>query len=121
MGKFGVRPEKEEKLYQRMKDLGISEEDFKEIFIRSGGAGGQAVNKTATCVQIKHLPTGIVVKSQGGRSQGLNRFLARRLLLMKIEDKLLGNESPEQTSIAKIRKQKQRRKRRVKKKLKRVS
>jgi protein subunit release factor B len=118
MAKFGVRREKEGRLYQRMKELGIREEDIVETFIRSGGPGGQSVNKTATCVRIKHIPTGIVVKAQEARSQGLNRFLARRLLLMKIEEKLLGKESSEQTRIDKIRKQKQRRKRRTQKKLK---
>lgn len=117
MAKFGVRPEKEDRLYERMRELGISEEDIKETFIRSGGPGGQSVNKTATCVQIKHTPTGIVVKSQKGRSQGLNRFLARRLLVSRIEKSLLGRESIEQKRIERIRKQKQRRKRRTKTKL----
>jgi protein subunit release factor B len=117
MAKFGVRPEKEDRLHERMKELGIIEEDIKETFIRSGGPGGQSVNKTATCVQIKHIPTGIVVKSQEGRSQGLNRFLARRLLVSRIEKSLLGKESPEQKRIERIRKQKQRRKRRTKKRL----
>lgn len=117
MAKFGVRPEKEEKLYERMKELGISEEDIKETFIRSGGPGGQSVNKTATCVQIKHIPTGIIIKSQEGRSQGLNRFLARRMLVSRIEQTLLGNESLEQERIGRIRKQKERRKRRTRHRL----
>jgi protein subunit release factor B len=117
MAKFGVRPEKEDRLHERMKELGIIEEDIKETFIRSGGPGGQSVNKTATCVQIKHIPTGIVVKSQEGRSQGLNRFLARRLLVSRIEKSLLGQESPEEEKRKKIRKQKQRSRRRTKKKL----
>ena len=120
MAKFGVRREKEDRLYERMKELGIREEDIIETFIRSGGPGGQSVNKTATCVRIKHIPTGIVVKSQEARSQGLNRFLARRLLLIKIEEKLPGKESSEQTRIDRIRKQKQRRKRRTRKKLKKT-
>jgi protein subunit release factor B len=117
MAKFGVRPEKEDRLHERMKELGIIEEDIKETFIRSGGPGGQSVNKTATCVQIKHIPTGIVVKSQEGRSQGLNRFLARRLLVSRIEKSLLGKESPEEEKRKKIRKQKQRSRRRTKKKI----
>jgi protein subunit release factor B len=117
MSKFRVRPDKEERLYERMKEFGISEEDIKETFIRSGGPGGQSVNKTATCVQIKHIPTGIVVKSRQGRSQALNRFLARRLLVSRIEKTLLGNESPEEEIRKKIRKQKNRSKRRTMKKL----
>jgi len=117
MAKFGVRPEKEEKLYERMRELGISEEDLKETFIRSGGSGGQNVNKTSTSVQIKHIPTGIVVKSQKGRTQGLNRFFARRVLLSRIEESLLGNKSSKVQKMEKIRKQKKRRKRRTNKKL----
>jgi len=117
MTKFVVRPEKEEKLYERMRELGISEEDLKETFVRSGGSGGQNVNKTSTSVQIKHIPTGIVVKSQKGRTQGLNRFLARRLLLKRVEEEMLGGDSPQQQKNNKIRKQKLRRKRRTKKKL----
>jgi len=117
MAKFGVRPEKEDRLYERMRELGISEEDIKETFIRSGGPGGQSVNKTATCVQIKHIPTGIVVKSQKGRSQGLNRFLARRLLVSRVEKHLLGKESPDEEIRRKVRKRNLRSKRRAKKKL----
>ena len=117
MTKFGVRREKEEGLYERMKELGIREEDILETFIRSGGPGGQNVNKTASCVRIKHTPTGIVVKSQVGRSQGLNRFLARRLLVSRIEKTLLGKESPDEKIRKKIRKRKLRSKRRTKKKL----
>jgi len=117
MAKFGVRPEKEEKLYERMRELGISEEDLKETFVRSGGSGGQNVNKTSTSVQIKHIPTGIVIKSQKGRTQGLNRFLARRILVSRIEESLLGKKSSKAQKIVKTRKQKDRRKRRARKRI----
>lgn len=83
VNKFGVRIEKEEKLSKRMGELGIREDDSEETFIHSSGPGGQSVNKASTCVQIKHIPTGIVVRSQREHSQGLNRFLARRLLASK--------------------------------------
>jgi peptide chain release factor len=121
MNKFGVRPEKEELLLKRMRELGIREEDIEETFIHSRGSGGQNVNKTSTCVQIRHIPTGIVVKEQRERSQGLNRFLARRSLVSKIEEKVLGKESPEHLKREKNRKQKKRRYRRAKKKLTSIS
>jgi protein subunit release factor B len=117
MSKFGVRPEKEEKLFKRMHELGIREEDIEETFIRSRGPGGQNVNKTSTSVQVKHIPTGIVVRAQRERSQGLNRFLARRLLISKIEEKVLGTKSSEQLRRESKRKQRKRRIRRTKKKL----
>lgn len=116
-----MRPEKEEGLLKRMRELGIHEEDIEESFIHSRGSGGQNVNKTSTCVQIKHIPTGIVVKEQRERSQGVNRFLARRSLVSKIEGKILGKDSPEQIKRENNRKQKKRRYRRAKKKLASIS
>ena len=117
MGKFGVSPEKEQALLIRMKELGVAESDIDEKFLRSGGPGGQNVNKVATCVQLKHIPTGIVVKIQDDRSQGVNRFLARRSLVSKLEERLSDKPTKEQLKIAKIQKQKKRRKRRTKSKL----
>lgn len=117
MSKFGVSVEKEEALLQKMNELGVLEADIDEKFIRSGGPGGQNVNKVSTCVQLKHLPTGIIVKIQKDRSQGVNRFLARRSLVSKIEEGLLGKSSAEKLKIEKIQKQKKRRKRRTKLKL----
>lgn len=119
MRKFGVRPEKEQQLTRRMHELNIREKDLEENFVHSGGSGGQNVNKTSTSVQLIHRPTGIVVKSQQERSQALNRFFARRLLIERIEKKLLGKTSPKELKIEKLRKQKLRRKRKTKKKLER--
>jgi len=82
---YVVRKEKIEALEQKLRELGIKKSDIEEKFVRSGGHGGQNVNKTATCVQLKHLPTQILVKCQKSRSQPLNRFLALRLLTEKIE------------------------------------
>jgi protein subunit release factor B len=112
-----VNLEKEKSLQELMARLGVREEDIEEKFIRSQGPGGQNVNKVSTCVYLRHLPTGIEVKCQQERSQALNRFLARRLLLKKIETKVLGNLSEERKRIEKIRRQKRRRSRRAKLKI----
>ena len=80
-----VSAEKENAIAARMMELGVAENDFEESFVRSSGPGGQKVNKTSSCVFLVHLPTGLSVKCQQERSQTLNRFLARRLLLDRIE------------------------------------
>ena len=97
-----------------MAALGVREADLEETFVRSGGHGGQNVNKTSTCVMLLHRPTGLQVKCQATRQQGLNRFIARRLLLDKIEARQKGYVDTERARIEKIRRQKRRRSRRAK-------
>jgi len=109
--------EKEEALKKKMDSLGIKENDIEEKFILSGGKGGQHVNKTSSCVYLKHGPTGIEVKCQKDRSQSLNRFLARRMLAEKIESMVLGRASEERRAIEKIRRQKRKRSKRAKEKM----
>lgn len=100
-----------------MARFGIRESDLEEKFVRSSGAGGQNVNKVATCVWLKHGPTGIEVKCMRERSQAINRYLARRLLCEKVERQILGKRSEEQQRREKIRRQKRRRSRRAKEKM----
>jgi len=109
---FGVTRKKQEELETRMAALGLREEDLQEKYIRSSGPGGQNVNKTASCVYLKHARSGLEVKMQRERSQGLNRYYARKRLCELVEQDKMGTKSPAALKADKIRKQKQRRKRR---------
>jgi protein subunit release factor B len=112
---FPLSEEKNRWLRERMETLGVYEKDIEEKFIRSSGSGGQKVNKTSACVYLKHIPTGIEVKWMEERSQSLNRFLARRELVRRIE-KLSGQMSPGEIKIKKVKRQKLKRKRRSREK-----
>lgn len=114
---FAVSESKEKALREDMKNLGIREEDIEESFVRSGGKGGQNVNKVSTCVYLKHIPTGVEVKCQEERSQALNRYRARVLLVKKIDQMIKGRESEERKRIEKIRRQKRKRSKRAKEKM----
>jgi protein subunit release factor B len=112
---FAVSPEKNAELRRRMEALDVHEEDLEEHFVRSSGKGGQHVNKSSTCVQLLHRPTGIEVKCMEGRSQSLNRFFARRLLLERIAE-AQGLKTAKTEALERIRRQKARRGRKAAKK-----
>jgi len=134
---FSVSPSKQKELEERFQRLGLREEDLKESFVRSSGAGGQNVNKVSTCVVLKYYPkttaiegeapsalpvegamrTPIEIKCQKTRSQVLNRYYARKILCEKLEFKFFQAKSEKQNQIEKIRRQKRKRSRRAKEKL----
>ena len=113
-GRFPVSSEKAAALATRMSTLGIREDDLTEQFVHSGGKGGQNVNKVATCVVLLHRPSGTQIKCQKARTQGQNRYLARKLLADRIEEVALGEKSARQQESERIRRQKRRRSRRSK-------
>jgi peptide chain release factor len=112
-----ISAEREAQLAQRMAALGVHEAEIEEIFVRSGGHGGQNVNKTSTCVMLCHRPTGLQVKCQSTRQQGLNRLLARQLLLDKIAAQRKARVEAERARVEKVRRQKRPRSRRAKERM----
>jgi protein subunit release factor B len=109
-----VSTEKITDLEQRLLALGVTAESLVEKFVRGSGAGGQKINKTSSCVFLKHLPSGLTIKCQADRSREMNRFLARRELCEELEAIRDGKESARVHDMEKIRRQKRRRSRRSK-------
>ena len=101
----------------RLRDLGLRREDLVEKFIRSAGKGGQNVNKTSTCVYLKHLPTGIEVKCQQERSQAMNRISALGLLAGKIAQAALQVKQARKQAQEKERRRKRPRPARLKERI----
>lgn len=106
-----------DRLVKRMERLGILEEDLREKFILGSGKGGQKVNKTSSCVSLRHIPSGIEVKCQKTRSRDLNRYYARSEICNRFEERVLGEKSERRKEQEKIRRQKRRRSRRAKDKM----
>jgi protein subunit release factor B len=112
-----VSREKESQLARTMRDLGVTEGNLVEKFVLGSGPGGQKINKTASCVYLRHTPSGIEVKCQLSRSRALNRFLARRELCERLAAQIEGRKSRRRQEQEKIRRQKRRRSRRQKQRM----
>lgn len=106
-----------EKFVEKARALEVFADDIEESFVTGSGKGGQKINKTANCVQLRHLPTGTEVKCQKHRERSANRVSAYKLLILKIEEEKKGAESERQQKIFKIRKQKKRRSKKAKEKM----
>lgn len=112
-----IKKDKEEQLKARMASLDIRDEDLVEKFIMGSGSGGQKVNKTSSCVYLKHLVSNIEIKCQSSRSRELNRYYARKELCDRLEERLLGEASRKKQEAEKIRRQKRKRSKRAKEKM----
>lgn len=117
MSDIFVSAQRREKLRQEMDRLGIRESDLTEKFILGSGSGGQKINKTASCVYLKHEATGLEIKCQRSRSRALNRFMARCDLCEKLRERIEGEKSRRQQEREKIRRRKKRRTRRQKERM----
>ena len=112
MGDVYVSASKQRALAEQLAKLGVEEADLTERFILGSGSGGQKVNKTASCVQLRHAPSGINIRCQCSRSREMNRFMARRELCDRLDEQRRGEQSRRQQAREKIRRQKRRRSRR---------
>jgi protein subunit release factor B len=112
-----VSQAKREQLAARMAELGIREDDLLEKFVLGSGRGGQKINKTSSCVYLKHAPSGIEVKCQRSRSRELNRHLARREVCDRLDERTRGEQSRRRQEIERIRRRKRRRSQRQKQRM----
>ncbi len=112
-----IRKEKIEELHKNLERLGVKDDDLIEKFILGSGSGGQKINKTSSCVYLKHIPTGIEVKCQKDRSREMNRYYARKELYEKLRKKIENVITEKEQAQEKLRRQKQRRSRKSKKKM----
>src|SRR3954468_7510176 len=117
MSSIPISETTDDEFRKRLATLGVRESDIEESFVRSGGHGGQNVNKTSTCVMLLHRPSGLQVKCQTSRHQALNRSIARRLLLDKIESVHRQRVTAERARLEKLRRQKRGRSKGAKKRM----
>ena len=108
MLRFPVSTHKQEDLNERMRKLQLAEGMIDESYFKVSGPGGQKTNKTLVGVTLLHRPTGVRVRCQRERSQGINRFLARRLLVEELEAREHGKTRHE-AKAAKLREEKDKR------------
>jgi protein subunit release factor B len=90
----------------RLAALRLHEGDFEESFARSGGPGGQHVNKVSTAVTLRHLPSGLAVTVQDSRSQAMNRQTAWFRLLDLIEERRAKERAEKRAALEKERRRK---------------
>lgn len=112
-----IKKETWDALTRRMQSIGIKEDDLIERFILGSGSGGQKINKTHSCVHLKHLPSGLEVRCQKTRLRSDNRYHARSRLCDKVEEQILQKKSKKQQEIEKVRRQKRKRSKRSKEKM----
>jgi peptide chain release factor len=117
MDSMAILKKKWDDLLALMASLGILESDLFEKFILGSGKGGQHLQKTSSCVYLRHIPTGLEVKCQKERERDTNRYVARKMLLEAYREKILKEKTEKKNLLEKIRRQKRRRTRRTQKKL----
>ena len=117
MNAVALRPETIQRIQSRMALAELADADIEEIFVRGSGSGGQKINKTSSCVQLKHLPTGTIVRCQETRSREANRWLAREMLAERLLEARESELSEHRQAAEKIRRQKRRRSRRQKERM----
>ena len=117
MNAVALRPETIQRIQYRMALAELADADIEETFVRGSGSGGQKINKTSSCVQLKHLPTGTIVRCQETRSREANRWLAREMLAERLLEARESELSERRQAAEKIRRQKRRRSRRQKERM----
>ena len=114
MNAVALRPETIQRIQSRMALAELADADIEETFVRGSGSGGQKINKTSSCVQLKHIPTSTIVRCQETRSREANRWLAREMLAERLLQARESELSARRQEEEKIRRQKRRRSRRQK-------